>query len=174
MERQRQEPRLLPRLALHAAAAGLHEEAAALYIDLAESRPRAATPTWRRRPPTRRALELLPSRRRTRAPHRAPGPRADALPGGPLRGLAGGLARARQMARRLGNTREEVEMLLDEATAFDWSNDYARSEECVTRGHGPGRARALLDSRLLQVRLMLGMGRARWRQGQWEARPAPC
>jgi tetratricopeptide (TPR) repeat protein len=71
------------------------------------------------------------------------------------------------MARQLGHTLEEVEVLLDEATALDWTNDYVRSEECVLQALAMT-ITARLDSPLLQVRLLLGMGRAQWRKGNWD------
>ncbi len=160
------EPQLLPRLAFHSAAAGLHSEAAALYIDLAEAT-RNRHAYLEAEATYSRALELLSQASDSR--------RLVALRGrGLMRYRIGryedslaDLAQARQMARELGEAREEVEVLLDEATAFDWSNDYVRSEERVLEAMEIAMV-ALLDSPLVQVRLMLGMGRAQWRNGQWE------
>jgi tetratricopeptide (TPR) repeat protein len=161
-----QEPQWLPRLAFHAAAAGLHVEAAALYIDLAESA-RNRHAYLEAETTYSRVLQLLPETDDLR--------RLTALRGRGLMRYRMGrtedsladLARARKMARRLGSAHEEVEVLLDEATAFDWSNDYKRSEDRLFEAMAVATT-ALLDSPLLQVRLLLGLGRAQWRQGQWE------
>jgi serine/threonine protein kinase/tetratricopeptide (TPR) repeat protein len=160
------EPRLLPRLAFHAAAAGMNSEAAALYIDLAESA-RGRHAYLEAEVTYSRALELLPEAAEPR--------RLTALRGrGLMRYRIGryedslaDLSQARQLARQLGDTHEEVEVLLDEATAFDWTNDYVRSEECVLQALALA-MKAMLESPLLQVRLLLGMGRAQWRLGRWE------
>ena len=161
-----QEPQWLPRLAFHAAAAGMHVEAAALYIDLAESA-RNRHAYLEAETTYSRVLQLLPDMADPR--------RLTALRGRGLMRYRMGrsedsladLARAREMTRQLGDAHEEVEVLLDEATAFDWSNNYERSEERVLEAMAVATS-ALLDSPLLQVRLLLGMGRAQWRQGQWE------
>lgn len=163
-ERQR-----IPRLAFHAAAAGLREEALALYLDLAESA-RGRHAYLDAETLYTRALELLD-------------------PSDPLRGLTlfrgrglmryrigryddslADFTRARELARRMGDIRAEVEVLLDEAVALDWVNDYTRSEASVQE------ARALavkVPSSYVQARLLLGVGRSWFRQGRWEAACPP-
>ncbi len=160
------EPQWLPRLAFHAAAAGLHLEAAALYIDLAESA-RNRHAYLEAETTYSRVLQLLPEMADPRCLTALRGRGLMRYRMGRSEDSLADLARARQMARQLGDTHEEVEVLLDEATAFDWSNDYQRSEERVFEAMTVATT-ALLDSPLLQVRLLLGMGRAQWRQGQWE------
>ncbi len=64
---------------------------------------------------------------------------------------------ARAMARRTDDVEAEIEILLDEATALDWMNDYHSSEERVRE------AQALMPrvrSPLLEARLLLGVGRS--------------
>ncbi|MFY0525977.1 tetratricopeptide repeat protein [Archangium gephyra] len=76
-------------------------------------------------------------------------------------------AAARELARQLEAVTDEVDLLLDEAMAYDWINDYARSEERVYAAQEMVFA-GKLQSPLLQVRLLLGLGRAQFRNGQWE------
>ncbi|MBN1204962.1 MAG: protein kinase [Myxococcaceae bacterium] len=165
-EASSQQPHLLPRLAFHAAAAGLHTEAAALYIDLAEAaRGRHAYLTAEAT--YSRALELLPQSADPRCLTALRGRGLMRYRVGRYEDSLADLARARQMAEQLGNAYEEVEVLLDEATAFDWTNDYVHSEERVLEAMALATT-ALPKSPLLQMRLLLGMGRAQWRRGQWE------
>ncbi|HSP80020.1 MAG TPA: tetratricopeptide repeat protein, partial [Myxococcaceae bacterium] len=155
----------LPRLALHAAAAGLRDEAAALYIDLAESA-RGRHAYLEAESTYTRALELLDvedSRRLTVLRGRGlmryrVGRYEDSL---------ADFAAARALARQHGNLVDEVDLLLDEAMAYDWINDYARSEERVFAAQELA-FDAKLQTPLLQVRLLLGVGRTQFRNGQWE------
>ncbi|WP_245814630.1 serine/threonine-protein kinase PknK [Cystobacter ferrugineus] len=165
-ERQR-----LPRLALHAAAAGLRDEAAAIYIDLAESA-RGRHAYIEAESTYTRALELLEGTDQRR--------RLTVLRGrGLMRYRVGryedslaDFAGARELARQIGDSAAEVDLMLEEAMAYDWINDYARSEERVYA------AQQMADvgnhnSPLLQVRLLLGLGRAQFRNGRWEECCAP-
>ncbi|QRN99316.1 protein kinase [Archangium violaceum] len=162
----RREHTRLPRLAHHAAAAGLREEAAALYIDLAESA-RGHHAYLEAEAHYSHALELLPETDALRG--------LTALRGrGLMRYRVGrhedsltDFARARELARRLGQPLDEVEVLLDEVTALDWTNDYARAEERVHQAMELTVTHRL-DTRRLQARLLLGMGLVQFRQGQWE------
>ena len=64
---------------------------------------------------------------------------------------------AREMAISRGNVAAQAEILLDEATALDWMDDYRASEERVHE------ARTLIAgarSPLLDARLLLGLGRS--------------
>ncbi|WPB75871.1 protein kinase [Archangium violaceum] len=159
-ERQR-----LPRLALHAAAAGLRDEAAAIYIDLAESA-RGRHAYIEAESTYTRALELLePGDRR----HRLTVLRGRGLMRyrvGRYEDSLADFAAARELARQLEAVFDEVDLLLDEAMAYDWINDYARSEERVDEAQKMVFA-AKLQSPLLQLRLLLGLGRAQFRNGQW-------
>ncbi|MFL5347081.1 MAG: serine/threonine-protein kinase PknK [Hyalangium sp.] len=166
MEASARESRFLPRLAFHAACAGLHSEAASLYIDLAESA-RGRHAYLEAEATYSRALELLPQTADSRCLTALRGRGLMRYRVGRYEDSLADLARARQMARELGNTREEIEVMLDEATAFDWSNDWVRSEERVLQAMALATT-SMQDSRMLQVRLLLGMGRAQWRLGQWE------
>ncbi len=160
-ERQR-----LPRLALHAAAAGLRDQAAALYIDLAESA-RGRHAYIEAESTYTRALELLDGDDRRQ--------RLTVLRGrGLMRYRVGryedslaDFAGARELAKQLGDVADEVDLLLDEAMAYDWINDYARSEERVYAAQELAFS-VKLQSPLLQVRMLLGLGRAQFRNGQWE------
>jgi eukaryotic-like serine/threonine-protein kinase len=159
----------LPRLAFHAAAAGLSEEAAALYIDLAESA-RGRHAYLEAESTYSRALELLPEGDGLR--------RFTVLRGrGLMRYRVGryedslaDFAQARALARQQGSVAEEVDLLLDEAMALDWTNDYAHSEERALQAQDLARAHGL-DSPLLEARRLLALGRSQFRRSQWhEAR----
>ena len=161
----------LPRLAFHAAAAGLREEAAALYIDLAESA-RGRHAYLEAEATYTRSLELLETEDERR--------RLTVLRGrGFMRYRVGryedslaDFAEARELARRLGAVHDLVELMLDEAVALDWVSDFARSEERVLQAQLLAQEQGL-KSPLLQVRLLLGVGRALFRNGQWEAACTP-
>jgi serine/threonine protein kinase/tetratricopeptide (TPR) repeat protein len=154
----------LPRLALHAAVAGMREEALALYLDLAESA-RGRHAYLDAETLYTRALELLDP--------------ADELRGLTLyrgRGLMryrigryedslADFTKARELARRVGDTRAEVEVLLDEAMALDWMNSYTRSETCVQLARSLA---AKVPSSYVQARLLLGVGTTWFRQGKWD------
>ncbi|WP_257454885.1 serine/threonine-protein kinase [Archangium lipolyticum] len=160
-ERQR-----LPRLALHAAAAGLRDEAAALYIDLAESA-RGRHAYLEAESTYTRALELLDAEdwRRRLTVLRGRGLMRYRV--GRYEDSLADFAAARELAKQLETLNDEVDLLLDEAMAYDWINDYGRSEERVYAAQELAFARNL-KSPLLQVRLLLGLGRAQFRNGQWE------
>ncbi len=156
----------LPRLALHAAAAGLRDEAAALYIDLAESA-RGRHAYLEAESTYTRALELLDAEdwRRRLTVLRGRGLMRYRV--GRYEDSLADFAAARELARLLEAVTDEVDLLLDEAMAYDWINDYARSEERVYAAQKLTFA-VNLKSPLLQVRLLLGLGRAQFRNGQWE------
>ena len=160
-ERQR-----LPRLALHAAAAGLRDEAGALYIDLAESA-RGRHAYLEAESTYTRALELLDVEdwRRRLTVLRGRGLMRYRV--GRYEDSLADFAAARELARQLGDISDEVGLLLDEAMAYDWINDYGRSEERVYEAQALAFS-VKMKSPLLQVRLLLGLGRAQFRNGQWE------
>ncbi|WP_223753898.1 serine/threonine-protein kinase PknK [Myxococcus sp. RHSTA-1-4] len=155
----------LPKLARHAAAAGLSEDAAALYIQLAESA-RGRHAYLEAESTYTRALELLPEddARRRLAALRGRGLMRYRV--GRYEDSQADFAEARALARFLCAAGDEVELLLDEAMALDWTNDYASSEARVGEAQRLARERGL-QSPQLQVRLLLGWGRARLRAGQW-------
>ncbi|PTL83932.1 serine/threonine-protein kinase PknK [Vitiosangium sp. GDMCC 1.1324] len=159
----------LPQLAYHAAAAGLREEASVLYLDLAESA-RGRHAYLEAEATYSRALELLPD---TDAPRCLIVLRGRGLMRyrvGRYEDSLADFAHARELARRLGQPLDEVEVLLDEATALDWTNDYVRAAERIHQAVELTRTHQLDTSRL-RARLSLGMGLIHFRQGQWaEAR----
>jgi tetratricopeptide (TPR) repeat protein len=63
---------------------------------------------------------------------------------------------ARAMAQERADVAEQIEILLDEATTFDWMDDYKGSEERVDEAEAllPG-----VESSLLEARVLLGVGR---------------
>ncbi len=74
-------------------------------------------------------------------------------------------AAARALARSAGDVAAEIEILLDEATALDWMNDFAGSDERVQE------AQALLSqvrSPVLEARMLLGVGRSTHRASREE------
>jgi tetratricopeptide (TPR) repeat protein len=154
----------LPRLAFHAAVAGLREEALALYVDLAEAA-RGRHAYLDAETLYTRALELLGKDDELRGLTLFRGRGLMRYRIGRYEDSLADFARARELAERLGDTRALVEVLLDEAMALDWVNNYTRSEECVRQ------ARALaakVPSSYVQARLLVGVGRSWFRKGQWE------
>ena len=157
----------LPRLAFHAARAGLRDEAAALYLQLAE-RARSRHAYLEAESLYSQALPLLPESDdrhrmvawRGRGLMRYRVSRYDAIDD---------LALAREAARRLGDAQAEVEIVLDESTAFDWTDEYRKSRALVGEAEalaGPlaaGRGADAHASRLIEARVLLGQGRAMWR-----------
>lgn len=162
------EVRRLPLLALHAQESGLAEEAATLYLELAE-RSRKLHAYLDAETTYSRALELFERFKRP----------SDA---GRLRALSGragmryrigryedsiaDYARARELAEGRFDAGAVVEILLDEATARDWINDHAGSRELVDKARELC-ARRGLSSPVLRAGLLLGEGRALLRSGRW-------
>ncbi|MFY0579943.1 hypothetical protein ACN28S_41960 [Cystobacter fuscus] len=164
-ERQR-----MPRLAHHAAAAGLSQEAAALYGDLADSA-RARHAYLEAESTYTRKLELLDEGDAWRRRLALRGRGLMRYRVGRYEDSLADFAEARELAQRMGAVGEEVGLLLDESMALDWMNDYGRSEARVVEAR-----RLLLSaglcSALLEARVWLGLGRAQLRKGHWEeARP---
>jgi tetratricopeptide (TPR) repeat protein len=158
-ERQR-----LPRLAFHAAAAGLKDKAASLYIDLAEAA-RGRHAFLDAEAMYSRALELLDPADEARGLTALRGRGLMRYRIGRYEDSLADFARAREWARRVGNVRAEVELLLDEAMALDWVSEYVRSEERVLEAQGLA---SRVESPYVQARLLLGLGRAQLRQGLWD------
>jgi len=163
-ERQR-----LPRLTLHAAAAGLRDEAAALSIDLAESA-RGRHAFLDAEAMYTRALELLEPSDELRCLTALRGRGLMRIRIGRYDDSLADFAAARERACRLGDTRTEVELLLDEAMALDWVNDYARSE---ARAQQAQSLAARVESPYVQARLLLALGRAQFRKGEWQEARMP-
>ncbi|AKQ69135.1 putative serine/threonine-protein kinase pknB [Myxococcus hansupus] len=163
-ERQR-----LPRLALHAAAAGRRDEAAALSIDLAESA-RGRHAFLDAEAMYTRALELLEPTDELRCLTSLRGRGLMRIRIGRYDDSLADFAAARERARRLGHTRTEVELLLDEAMALDWVNDYTRSEAMAQEAQ---HLAATVASPYVQARLLLALGRAQFRKGEWQEARMP-
>ena len=161
------EERRLPLLALHAAECGLRDEAADRYLALAgQARMRHAYLEAERS--CTRALELLEAadaRRRLLALHARASMRYRI---GRSEDAVADFAAARVLARAVDDGDALVDLLLEEATAFDWRNDFVRSAALVHEA----RAEALLlfdRSELRSARLSLGAGRSLFRAGDWAA-----
>jgi tetratricopeptide (TPR) repeat protein len=150
-----------PRLALHAAEAGLREPAAMAYEAL------AAEYLYRHR-----YVEAEGAFSRMLALVEAAPRRLAALHG---RGLAryrtgryedalGDLHQARELADGLGDRRARLAILLDEATVLDWLQSFRRSAELVDQ------ARALAagadEEPVIAARLAMARARSRWRLGR--------
>jgi len=152
-----------PLLARHAAEAGLKEEAATLYLQLAEeARGRHSyfdaeasyTSALNLLQPADAQRKLIAKRGRGSMRYRI----------GRYEDSFADLEEARAVARELGDNTTEAEILLDAATALDWVTDYARSRALVEE------ALALVptpSSTSLQARLVLGRGRALLREDRW-------
>jgi serine/threonine protein kinase/tetratricopeptide (TPR) repeat protein len=163
-ERQR-----LPRLALHAAAAGFRDEAAALSIDLAESA-RGRHAFLDAEAMYSRSLELLEPTDELRCLTALRGRGIMRIRIGRYDDSLADFAAARERARKVGDARTEVELLLDEAMALDWVNDYARSEARALEAQALA---ARVPSSYVQARLMLALGRAQFRKGEWQQARVP-
>jgi hypothetical protein len=164
------EVRRLPLLALHAAASGRRDEAGGRYLQLAEQA-RARHAYLESERSCTRALELLDEKdggRRLLALHARASMRyrigrgEDAL---------ADFAAARALARQRGEAEALVELLLEEATAFDWRNDFARSAALVAEAQAQA-ARLSDKSELRTARLLLGTGRSLYRACDWAAATA--
>ncbi|WNG21762.1 protein kinase [Cystobacter fuscus] len=154
------EPRARAR---HAAASGAHEEAFAAWFALGEAARRAHRHVEAEQDYTH-ALAQLPEGDRER--------RARVLAGrGRVRyrthrfheALAD-LGQARALARALGNTALEVDLLLEEATLVDWLED---AEGSAARTHEALEKAEALDDPRLSVRCSLARARQSWREGDW-------
>jgi tetratricopeptide (TPR) repeat protein len=151
--------RRLPLVAYHAARSGA-PEAAAMYLDLAD-RARQRHEYLDAQIMYSRALELM-----------EPGDQVKAMQAYKGRGLMRyrlsrfadalyDLRRAREIAGILDDAAAQAELLLDEATVLDWTADFQASQDWVEQ------AEALIAKQptlLLQARLALGLGRARFRR----------
>jgi len=154
----------LPRLAFHAAVAGMRDEALALYLDLAEST-RGRHAYLDAETLYTRALELLDPSDELRGLTLYRGRGLMRYRIGRYEDSLADFTQARDLARRVGDVRAEVEVLLDEAIALDWMNSYTRSEECVQLARTLA---AKVPSSYVQARVLLGVGRNFFRQGKWE------
>ncbi|MFP2963133.1 serine/threonine-protein kinase PknK, partial [Myxococcus sp. 1LA] len=153
------------RWAHHAAACGAHAEATTAFLALAESARRAHLSVEAEQHYTR-ALALLSEGEVER--------RALALSGrGRVRhrlqrfreGLAD-LGAARALAEARGDEAQQVELLLEEATARDWMEDVEGSSACAREAL---ERIERLDEPRLSLRCSLARGRLHVRLGEWAA-----
>jgi eukaryotic-like serine/threonine-protein kinase len=79
------------------------------------------------------------------------------------------LARAREMAETSGDAATLVDILLDEATVLDWTDEYKSAEERVERAAALAPA---VVSPALEARLLLGLGRTLHRGSREDAAAA--
>jgi eukaryotic-like serine/threonine-protein kinase len=146
----------MTQLAAHAAGAGRRGDAAAAYLELAE-RARA-----------RHAYldaELLYNR----AIDQSNAPSREAYRGRALmryrleryQDALADFALARAAASAAGDAAIEMEILLDEATALDWMDEYTSSEKRVEQARGLSAATPV--STAIEARLLLGIGRSHHR-----------
>ncbi|WP_437812558.1 serine/threonine-protein kinase [Sorangium sp. So ce1078] len=169
--------RLIP-FAYHAAQAGLGEVAEAAYLTLAErARARHAyldaetfysraleqpleptDPSGSAREPARLAHGGAPARARPdrAAAHRGRGLMRYRL--GRYHDALADFASARTIARARGDVPAQIDILLDEATALDWMDEFKSSEERVEEAGALAAGIAL--SPALAARLSLGVGRS--------------
>jgi tetratricopeptide (TPR) repeat protein len=76
------------------------------------------------------------------------------------------LGTARAMAQRLGDRALETELLLEEATALDWAEDYTASAE---KAHQAGALLGTESRPALRARWRLAVGRSHWRKEEVSA-----
>jgi tetratricopeptide (TPR) repeat protein len=152
----------LPRLALHAAGAGYKDEAAALYMTLADGA---------RRRHAYSEAEALFSRvlgclERTDLPRLMHALRGRGLMRNRVsrRDAADDLMAALETARALRDPSAEVEILLEAATALDWIGEIRRSRDLVNEAAALlAGSEALARNDLFRAWLLVGEGRALWR-----------
>ncbi len=143
----------LARLALHATAAGMVAEARTACLALAE-RAHARHAYVEAEALYTRALDLECDRASTLQAHRGRGLVRYRI--GRYDDARGDLERARALAAGDGDDETVADILLDEATLLDWSEDYRRSQAAVEEAARLGAA-----SRPVQAaRLLLGQGRS--------------
>jgi tetratricopeptide (TPR) repeat protein len=153
----------LPLLARHAAAAGLKDEAAGLYLQLAEDA-RGRHSYFDAERSYTSALNVLEDTdvQRRLVAHRGRGSMRYRI--GRYEDSLADLDKARAFARQLGDSMSEAEIVLDAATALDWISEFARSGAMVAEATVLVEAAA---SNPLRARLVLGTGRALIRADRW-------
>ncbi|WP_437730107.1 protein kinase domain-containing protein [Sorangium sp. So ce1335] len=152
------------KIAYHAAEAGLADVAEEAYLELAE-RARARHAYVEAELYYSRALAQPVEERsaRRRAARRGRGLMRYRL--GRYHDALGDLDRARAMAVEEGDVTEQIEILLDEATALDWMDEYGRSKERVEEA----KARVAGDlPPALAARLSMAVARSLLRESRAE------
>ncbi|MEP7124759.1 MAG: protein kinase [Byssovorax sp.] len=153
------EERRLAQIAHHAAAAGLGSIAEGAYLTLAE-RARTQHAYLDAERLYSRAIEA--SSAPPPAAYRGRGRMRSRL--GRYHDALGDLTIARESASALGDTAAEIELLLDEAMALDWMDDFPGAEERALRA----RARsAVATSPTIEASLDLAIARSHARQSRY-------
>ncbi|WP_437564449.1 serine/threonine-protein kinase [Sorangium sp. So ce542] len=171
----------LARIARHAAAAGAHAEAAAACFELAEDARRRHLYVDAERHYSA-ALEALSATEATAPPPGGAARRVAVLAGrGKVRyriqrfdDAAADLRAARALAEAAGDLSAVADLLLEEATVLDWSDDYAGSQALVDRA-APLVAR--IGDAAQRARCDVAVGRGHFRRQELEqaiARLAPA
>ena len=152
------ESRRLTRLAYHAARSGARAEAGTVYLELGQRAAGAHAYVQAERLYTQ-ALELVDEKRSEQlfAGHRGRGAMRYRV--GRYQDSLADLSRARELTRGL-DVAAEIHVLLDAATAMDWTNEYRKSEELVTEASELAQQ---VSSPLIEARLLLGFGRSHFR-----------
>lgn len=156
------EVRRIPLLARHAACAGLKEEAATLYLELAaDARKRHAyLDAERSYTCSLDCLSHADVRSHLLAQH---GRGSTRYRIGRYEDAFADFSEACRLARVLGDRNWEADILLDASTALDWINEFERSGQLVRE------AEALCDrecSEAMRVRLLLAQARTSCRSGE--------
>jgi hypothetical protein len=149
----------LPLFAFHAARSGHRDEALSAFLTLAE-RARARHAYLDAELMYTQALEQVSGEGQAvrMSAHRGRGLMRYRL--GRYEDSCKDFGTARETARQLKDSSTEIEVLLDEATALDWADEYRRSNELVEK------AKALAENAttpLIEARLLMGLGRASFR-----------
>jgi eukaryotic-like serine/threonine-protein kinase len=151
------------RRARHAAACGAHEESFAAWFALGESARRAHRHVEAEQDYTHALAQLSEGERSQKARVLAGRGRVRYRTHRFHEALAD-LGAARALARELGDTALEVDLLLEEATLVDWLEDAegsaARTQEALDKAEA-------VDDPKLSVRCALARARHTWRQGDW-------
>ncbi len=149
----------LPRFAFHAARSGHRDEALGAFLKLAE-RARARHAYLDAELMYTQALEQVVGENQAvrMSAHRGRGLMRYRL--GRYEDACHDFGTARENARALKDSSTEIEVLLDEATALDWADEYRRSDELVEK------AKELAENAttpLIEARLLMGLGRSSFR-----------
>lgn len=161
-ERSDERPYLLARLARHAAACGARGQAAAAYLELAETATRDHAPVDAETFATQALLYL--DEQQTMPRERALSIRSDARTFlERYEDAQADLFAANALAEARGDTRTQAELLLHEAMIADLRHDHATSAAAVERATPLVN---VLNETLLVARLLTARGRTHWRQGR--------
>jgi predicted ATPase len=151
----------LPHLAFHAARCGRRDEATGAYLRLAE-RAQSRHAYLEAESMFTQALEQMSETSESRVQGcRGRGLMRYRL--GRYEDACKDFSSARTLAHQLRDSLSEVDILLDEATALDWAEEFRRSKALVDEAH---QMAAHIDHPLLQARLLMGMGRSHHRLNQ--------